>query len=87
MKGDTERGGATTWKGPALCPRGAMGPLQLRDEGGRTPGRLCAPPVSGVLGGRLLITPTIVDSSPPSHGDFCSFFKNLLYVMGSLSIC
>lgn len=34
MKGDTERGGATTRKGPALCPRGAMGPLQLRDEGG-----------------------------------------------------
>lgn len=81
MKGDTERGGATTRKGPAL------GPLQLRDESGRTPGRLCAPPVSGVLGGRLLITLTIVDSSPPSHGDFCSFFKNLLYVMGSLSIC
>lgn len=38
MKGDTERGGATTRKGPALCPRGAMGPLQLRDEGGHTPG-------------------------------------------------
>lgn len=81
MKGDTERGGATTRKAPALCP------LQLRDEGGHTPGRLCAPPVSGVPGGRLLITPTIVASSPPSHGDFCSFFKNLLYVMGSLSIC